>query len=86
MYNAVGDPAYDEISGKYQKNIKIVGPVKPNEDLLIYDIIGYTPVCSRVYLTSIYLEYADGTKETVPYGYSGGETLWDKYDNNWMAW
>ena len=84
MYNSVGDPAYDEITGKYQCNIRIVGPVEAGEELIIYNIIGYTPVCSRVYLTSITLEYADGTKETVPYGYSGGETLWDQYNNNWM--
>lgn len=83
MYNPVGDLAYDQIGLEATKTIKIVGPVAPGETLLLFDnLIGYSAVCDTIVMDKIYLEYADGTTEMVQYGYSGGETAWNQYYNN----
>lgn len=71
--NRVGDPAYDEITGKSVKTVKVVGPVAPGGDLLIYSIVGYSATCSKIIITDIDLEYSDGTKETVSYGFATPE-------------
>ena len=70
FYNPVGDPAYDEITRQATKAIRYVGPVAPGEDLVAYEIVTYSAVCSKITITEIDLVYSDGTKETVPYGYS----------------
>ena len=70
FYNSVGDPAYSEITGKSSKSIKYVGPVAPGEDLIIFGIVDYVPVCSKVLIGEITLEYADGTSDTGWYGLS----------------
>ena len=69
FYNAVGDPAYDEITRMAYKDIKYVGPVLPNADLVIYTNVGYVPTCAKVVLGEIKLEYNDGTEENFWYGY-----------------
>lgn len=69
FYNSVGDPAYSEITGKSSKTVKFVGPVKPNGDLLIYGIVDYVPVCSKVLIGEITVEYSDGTSDTGWYGW-----------------
>lgn len=66
--NPVGDLAYDEITGKAQKSVKTVGPVKTGENILSGGIIGYVPTCYAVRIDSIYLEYADDTTELVNCG------------------
>jgi hypothetical protein len=81
MYNSVGDLAYDSITKKATASVKTVGPVPAGDSLLCDHVIGYSSVCSKVVLTQIYLEYADGTTEMVPYGYSAQKTLWNKYYN-----
>ena len=53
FYNAVGDPAYSEITGKSSKTIKYVGPVSPGKDLVIFGIVDYVPVCSKVVIGEI---------------------------------
>ncbi len=68
--NSVGDPAYSEITGKSSKTIKYVGPVEPNNDLIIFGIVDYVPVCSKVIIGEITLEYSDGTTDTGWYGWS----------------
>ncbi|WP_088185861.1 cell wall-binding repeat-containing protein [Desulfosporosinus sp. FKA] len=75
MYNAVGDPACDEINGNSKTRIKTVGPVPVNNNLIIYSIVSYNPTCSKIVIDSIDLQYADGTTETISYGMSGTETL-----------
>lgn len=70
FYNSVGDPAYSEITGKSSKTIKYVGPVAPNEDIIVYGIVDYVPVCSKVVIGEITLEYSDGTSDTGWYGWS----------------
>lgn len=75
MYNAVGDPAYDEIKRTSKIPVKYVGPVLSGDDLAIYHIIAYSAVCEKIVIDSIYLQYSDGTSETILYGRSGTETL-----------
>lgn len=69
FYNSVGDEARSEITGKATKNIKMVGPVQPGEDLIIFSIVDYVPVCSKVQIDEIKLEYSDGTVEYGWYGW-----------------
>lgn len=81
MYNAVGDPARCTIKHSNVVSQKTVGPVEPGADLIVYSIIAYTGVCSLIRLDRIFVEYSDGTSEWIDYGYVGGETVWDKYNN-----
>lgn len=69
FYNSVGDEAYSEITNKATKNVKTVGPVAPGSDLLICSIVDYVPVCSKVQIDEIKLEYSDGTVESGWYGW-----------------
>ena len=78
FYNAVGDEAFSDITRKATKNIKMVGPVKPGEDLIVFSIVDYVPVCSKVQIDEIKLEYADGTVE---YGWYGWYTT---TENSWL--
>lgn len=84
MYNPVWDPAPCQIKQTNRINTKTVGPVPPGENLIVFNIIGYSSVCRYVVLDKLYLEYSDGTTEWIDYGYIGEETLWDKYYNNWL--
>ncbi len=68
--NAVGDPAYDEITGKSVYSAKFVGPVEADGQLLIFSEIGYIPVLNKLSITSIDLIYSDKTTETIEYNYS----------------
>ena len=69
FYNAVGDEAYSEITGKATKNIKTVGPVKPGEPLIVFSVVDYVPVCDKVQIDEIKLEYSDGSVEYGWYGW-----------------
>lgn len=77
FYNSVGDPAYDEITGKNYKTLKYVGPVKPGKNLLIYTNVGYVPACSKITVGDIKLEYSDGTTESGWYGYYTTKKFYD---------
>ena len=76
MFNPVGDPAYDSY-GKNYFTIRTVGPI--NNGGIILDITDkyqgevYDVPVSTVLLYSIFLEYSDGTSETVYYGHIGTE-------------
>jgi hypothetical protein len=70
MYNPVGDPAYDTITGKNKFAVKYVGPIAPNGLMILDSLIAYTNVCDKIIIESFDLIYSDKTKETVPYGYS----------------
>lgn len=65
--NAVGDPAYDEITGLSTGSAKYVGPVGKNSTFLVFSEIGYVPLLSTLEITSIDLVYSDKTKETINY-------------------
>jgi hypothetical protein len=75
MYNAVGDPAYDQIKRTSKISVKYVGPITANEQLVMYGVVAYSAVCETIVIDSIDLQYADGTSETILYGKSGTETL-----------
>lgn len=68
--NPVGDPAYDELSGKNTYSAKYVGPVAKDEFLLVYSEIGYIPALGKLSITSIDIVYSDKTTETIEYNYS----------------
>ena len=70
FYDAVGGKSYSEITGLSTKKYKVVGPITPGEDLLLLDVVDYTPTCSKVQIDEIELEYSDGTKERGQYGWS----------------
>ena len=53
FYNAVGDPAYDEITKLPYKQVRVVGPVEPNGHLYLANIMGYVPTCSKVTISEI---------------------------------
>lgn len=67
-YNAVGDPAMNDITGQPFYTVKYVGPVEPKQILLV-DTIGYCSICRSVVVGEITLEYTDGTSDSGWYGY-----------------
>lgn len=75
MYNPVGDPAYCEIKRSSKIPVNYVGPVLPNGTMVVYSTVAYSGTCSKIVIDSIQVKYSDGTSETIPYGYSGTETL-----------
>ena len=80
FYNRVGDPAWDEIKNTSVRDFKYVGPVEPGGMLAMSKLVGYIPACHKVVISKINLEYADGTTETVDYGYSTTKEL-NQYTN-----
>lgn len=76
MFNSVGDFAYDRW-GKNSFTRKLVGPVAPGKELLNftgkYEGEVYDVPCSTIYLYEIFLEYSDGTSETIYYNHIGRE-------------
>ena len=85
LYNPVGDPANCQIKKTNKISIKTVGPVYPGGVLIDYSVIAYSSVCEYIYLDRIFVEYSDGSAEWIEYGYMGGETVWDKYNNPRMG-
>lgn len=66
-FNPVGDPSYDEHSGKNSFNLQYVGPVIPGLELGVYELFTYQGALDSIRIDEVDLEYADGTKETVVY-------------------
>ena len=78
MYNAVGDLSYDSITKKATKSINYVGPVSPNNPLLVSgNVMAYSGSCSKIVIDSIDLIYSDDTKETISYGHATTQRTWD---------
>lgn len=67
-YNAVGDPAYNDITGENYYTVKYVGPIYPGKELLVSEL-GYCSLCRSVVIGEITLEYTDGTFDSGWYGY-----------------
>lgn len=72
-YNAVGDPSYDSITGQCKFSIKTTGPLYPNKEMALYDLISYSGDCSKIVIDKITLEYTDGTTVSGIYPYSTTE-------------
>ena len=68
--NAVGDPAYDEITGKDYYKCKLIGPYGPKEEVMLCYVVGYSTACSKIIIDEIMLEYTDGSFETGKYGWA----------------
>ncbi|MFX3631960.1 MAG: hypothetical protein ACE3L7_07755 [Candidatus Pristimantibacillus sp.] len=66
-FNAVGDPSYDQHSGKSTFSLKYVGPIEPDEELGVFNLFTYQGALDSITIDEVDLEYADGTKETVRY-------------------
>lgn len=77
MYNPVGDPAYDTITGTNKTTLRFVGPVEPNDIMILGELGYYTHVCHKVVIESFDIIYSDGTEENIPYGYSTTLRIWD---------
>lgn len=69
-YNTVGDPSYDSITDKCVFYQKYVGPIEPNAQIVMYNLFTYQTALHKIVIDEISIEYMDGTKETVKYGYS----------------
>ncbi|GEM_PF-2859758 len=78
MYNAVNDPAYDDITNKSKFSVKSIGPVQKGQYIL--DLSCDTPsiyckTASKLSLDSINLEYMDGTEDYIELGWVVDEFL-----------
>ncbi|MFF2089501.1 hypothetical protein [Paenibacillus sp. NPDC058174] len=66
-FNPVGDPSYDEHSGKNTFKLRYVGPIEPDDTLVVFNLFSYQGALESIRIDEVELEYADGTKETVVY-------------------
>ncbi|WP_334077529.1 hypothetical protein [Paenibacillus sanfengchensis] len=73
-FNPVGDPSYDQMSDESTFKLKVVGPVKPDETLLLFDLFTYQGALHTIKIDKILLEYDDGTTETIDYGYETSDS------------
>lgn len=73
-YNAVGDPSYDNINDKCVFYQKYVGPVEADGTIAMFNLFTYQTALEKVVIDEIAIEYMDGTKETVAYGYSTNDS------------
>lgn len=69
-YNAVGDPAYDEITNKQSTTIRLTGPIEANKSFVFRKLIGYGSDIYYGIITDVSIEYMDGAKISGNYGYT----------------
>lgn len=69
-YNAVGDPSYDQISGKSKFSQKYVGPVAKGEEIVMFNLFTYQSALHKIVIDSVDIEYMDGTKVKVNCNYA----------------
>ncbi|MCM1115838.1 MAG: hypothetical protein NC397_10130 [Clostridium sp.] len=73
LYNSVDDEAYDDIKGKCEHSVKVVGPAETGHELIVYDEnLFYCSSCSKVQIDTIKFEYMDGTEDEFWYGWYSG--------------
>ncbi len=78
--NGVDDPAYDQLTGEDERIVRLTGPLEPGKCLVLYEhIVAYGPDIAKVQITDIELEYMDGTKDKLWYGWSSTVAFTD-YD------
>ncbi|MEF2967178.1 hypothetical protein V3851_15175 [Paenibacillus sp. M1] len=68
-FNPVGDPSYDQLTGESSFSVKYVGPVEPDDELLVFDLFTYQGALETIRIDEIVLQYNDGSEVTVNYGY-----------------
>ena len=65
FYNAVGDAAYCEITGRNYRNIQIIGPIKSGKTgTYSFDPIGYNGTVRKISIKTVKVEFMDGSKKT----------------------
>lgn len=65
FYNAVGDAAYCEITGKNYANIRAIGPIKSNQtETYGFNPIGYNGTVGKITMKTVTVEFMDGSKKT----------------------
>lgn len=72
--NTVGDPSYDEHTGKDTFTLNYVGPVEPGGKLVIFNLFTYQGALGTITIEDVELEYSDGTKERVEYNRSTSDS------------
>ncbi len=82
IFNPVGDFAYNRMGNNYFM-IRTVGPIQPGEELLDFtpeykaEIYYDAPIAEYIMLYSIFVEYSDGTSETIYYNHTGQRESWE---------
>lgn len=65
-YNAVGDIAPCTISKNTVAKCRLTGPIEARSyDVVSWDVLWYNPTVIRVEVDKLYVEYMDGTSETI---------------------
>ena len=65
-YNTVGDPAYCEIARVSKRKLTVVGPLKSGKKETYYwDPVIYNSNTGKMKITTVTVEYMDGTKSTI---------------------
>lgn len=75
LYNAVGDPVTDDITGEYSEKVELIGPVEANGGQLFDEypdelIIGYCDNLARIVIHDVTVVFMDGTQGSVDMGWS----------------
>lgn len=73
-FNPVGDPSHDQMTGDSTFKLKYVGPVKPGDKMLLFDLFTYQGALHTIRIDKFILEYDDGTTETIDYGYETSDS------------
>ena len=65
-YNSVKDMVTCTVSKKSKASGRLTGPVAPGYfDVIEWDNLWYNPTVSRILIDEVYIEYMDGTTETI---------------------
>ena len=71
LYDAVGNPITDDIKHQSVHSFRLIGPFNVGEPISFHsDVLFYCDACSKVTITKLIFEYADGTKAQFDYGWS----------------
>ena len=66
-YNQVNDVVTCHTTGKSEASCRLTGPVEPKENCkLEWDALWYNPTITRAELKEVFVQYMDGTEETIP--------------------
>jgi len=65
-YNPVGDRVYNSTIQSYTSKVKSVGPIKPDSSAEYeFDYVWFTDLVETAKITSIFVQYMDGTTKTI---------------------
>lgn len=65
-----GNPAVNSHNGSDEITVFFRETLAPGADIAFSDVIGYSSKAASLFVDTVDVWYADGTKETVEYGYS----------------